>query len=122
MDTWDLFVKDNSNDLEIVEDSNDQTRQEELGCREIQAGIVERNWCLYATDKSSKLVLDTWDNLNSCMEPHYINESQVTIEGVHSSENHLNNHSKDLLYEIKFFSRSNKGGTALDILISICQQ
>ena len=54
LDTWDLFVRDNCNDLGTIEGSKTLTKQEELGRREIQTGIVERNWCLYSTDKSSR--------------------------------------------------------------------
>ena len=68
--------------------------QQEAGRREIQEGIKNRGWILYGTDKSGKLVLDTQENFNRAMAPHYTNETEVNINQVHESENGLNNHSK----------------------------
>ena len=46
------------------------------------------------TDKSGKLVLDTVENFNLCMRPHYENEEEVSIEQVHTAEARLNTHSQ----------------------------
>ena len=38
------------------------TEKEELGRKEIEEGVKEKDWRLYSTDKSGKLVLDTNEN------------------------------------------------------------
>ena len=58
IDTWDLYVKENCHNGSH-RGANNLTRQEELGRKEIQNGIEEKNWKLYGTDKSGKLELDT---------------------------------------------------------------
>ena len=93
VDTWDLYVRDNCNDKGVHANSQNLTRQELMGKKEIQEGIESRGWKLYATDKSGKLVLDTLENFNECMKPHYENEQECNIEDVHKSEKHLNTHS-----------------------------
>ena len=94
LDTWDLYVKDNVDDKDNHKNSMNFTKQEELGRKEIQTGIKDRGWILYGTDKSGKLVLDTQENFDRAMEPHFKNETEVSINNVHASEPLLNNHSK----------------------------
>ena len=94
LDTWDLFFSDHCDEKGSIRHSNNLTKEEMLGKCEIQEGIKSRGWVLYGTDKSRKLVLDTLENFNSAMEPHYAHEQEVTIDEVHNSENSLNNHSK----------------------------
>ena len=70
------------------------TKSEELGRKEIRNGIKEKDWKLYSTDKSDKLVLDTKENYLKAMEPHHAGHSKVKIEDVNNSESNLSNHSK----------------------------
>ena len=45
--------------------------QKALRRKEISEGVKGKNWMLYGTDKSGKLVLETKDNFLRVMEPHY---------------------------------------------------
>ena len=77
-----------------MEGSNNLSREEALGRAEIQCGVKDKGWKLYGTDKSGKLVLDTRQNFETCMAPHYQDEPVVAYEAVTRSEAILNNHSK----------------------------
>ena len=72
------------------------TKQEALGRKEIIRGIKNKNWMLYGTDKSEKLVLDTRENFLLAMAPQIRDHIEVSLNQVHESEKVLNNYSKGL--------------------------
>ena len=86
LDAFDLFAEENCNEEGIIKNSKNLTAAQCAGRKEIQQGIQEKGWMLYTTDKSGKLVLDTVENFNRAMEPHYLGEQEVTIQQVHQSE------------------------------------
>ena len=94
LDAWDLYTRDHTDNEGRVIGSQTLTRAEALGRKEIADGVKNRNWMLYGTDKSGKLVLDTRENFLKCMEPHSINDQQVEYEACLKSEPLLNNHAK----------------------------
>ena len=94
LDTWDLHVRDHVDDNGYHKGSNNLTRQQAEGRKEIQQGIKDRGWCLYGTDKSGKLVLDTQQNFLDSMKPHFEDHEEVDYDAVLYSEKTLNNHSK----------------------------
>ena len=64
-------------------------------------GVKSKGWIVYGTDKSGKLVLDTLQNFNESMKPHYENENEVSIETVSQSETQLNNHVRSITKMLK---------------------
>ena len=70
------------------------TKSELKGLKEIKHGVRNLGWCLYQTDKSGRMVLDTMENFISCMHDHIVNDSDATLEDVRVSELHLNNTSR----------------------------
>ena len=94
LDAWDLYMRSNLDNDGKLTDSNNLTRSEALGRKEISEGIKSRNWLLYGTDKSGKLVLDTRENFLECMKPHYEEDQIVGYDSVLRSESTLNNHSR----------------------------
>ena len=94
LDAWDLYIRQNTDAEGRVKGAQNLTRAEALGRKEISDGVKNRNWMLYGTDKSSKLVLDTRENFLNCMEPHFKNDQHVQYDAILRSEPLLNNHSK----------------------------
>ena len=94
LDAWESYIEENSDAEGRIVGSNNLTRAEALGRKEIADGVKNRSWMLYGTDKSGKLVLDTKANFLKCMEPHYQNDQEVTYNAVLKSEPLLNNHAK----------------------------
>jgi len=93
-DAFDEFFDENCDEKGRVRGSQNLTPSQQQGRREILDGIKTKNWTLYGTDKSGKLVLDTVKNFNKVMEPHYVNEREVSISDVHKAEPGLNTLSK----------------------------
>ena len=94
LDAWDLYIGKHSDKNGRIKGANNLTRAEALGRKEISEGVKNRNWMLYGTDKSGRLVLDTRDNFLRAMEPHYSGDQEVTYQAILNSEPLLNNHSK----------------------------
>ena len=46
--------------------------------RQAKAGISEKGWILYKTDKSGRLYLDTVTNYVTCMQEHIAKDRVVT--------------------------------------------
>ena len=62
IDEFNLYVQEHCNDKGVQKNSSNLSRAEFLGRQEIKEGIENRGWVLYSTDKSGKLVLDTYTN------------------------------------------------------------
>ena len=73
------------------------TPQEELGRQEIKAGIRDKGWILYNTDKSGRLVLDTKENFLKAMEVHVRDHRIVSLEDIREAEKIINNHSRAMI-------------------------
>ena len=67
-----------------------------MGYKEIKNGVENRGWIIYTSDKSGKLVLDTYENFVRCMEPHYSDHQETSMENVSKAEDKLNLHSKNI--------------------------
>ena len=50
---------------------NNLTEEEQAGLDDIKKGIANKDWMIYSSDKSGKIVLDTKQNFLSCMEEHF---------------------------------------------------
>ena len=50
----------------ICRDSDNLTQKERAGLEELREGIKSKDWIVYSTDKSGKMVLDTKENGNYC--------------------------------------------------------
>ena len=70
------------------------THEERTGLEEIREGIRTKNWMIYTTDKSGKVVLDTKENFLSCLEEHLKMDKRVTLVEVREAEKLLNDHSR----------------------------
>ena len=77
-----------------VDTRSNLTREEFLGRKEIEDGIKNKEWMLYHTDKSGKMVLDTKENYLRSMMPHYEGNHEATFEEIGASESILNAHSR----------------------------
>ena len=86
LDCFRDFVKDKcDNQLQPLNFMN-LSKLEEKGRKEIIKGIKEKDWYLYSTDKSGKLVLDTIENYAASMQEHFIDTEQVTYEIIWEAE------------------------------------
>ena len=74
---WYLHVRENVTENGVHRGSNNLTREQAEGKREIQRGIKDKGGMLYGTDKSGKLVLDQQVNFLKAMEPHYLGHVEV---------------------------------------------
>ena len=72
------------------------SKLEEKGRKEIIKGIKEKDWYLYSTDKSGKLVLDTIENYAVSMQEHLIDTEEVTYETIGEAEKTLYSYSTAL--------------------------
>ena len=72
-----------------------------------RGGVKNKDWRLYSTDKSGKLVLDTNDNYLRTKEKHVGVDREVGIEEVGVSEELLYQHSKAL---VKIFGVGKEAG------------
>jgi hypothetical protein len=61
------------------------------GLEEIKEGIKSKDWMLYLSDKSGKIVLDTKTNFLESMSEHFRNDDEVSIEDVKNAEVDINN-------------------------------
>ena len=86
---------------------NNLTEKEELGRQEIAEGVKNKDWRLYSTDKSGKLVLDTNEKYLRTQEKHVGVDREVGIEEVRVSEELLYQNSKDL---VKIFEVGREAG------------
>ena len=94
LDAWDSYIGRNEDDNGRIRGANNLTRAEAEGRREIAQGVKDKNWMLYGTDKSGRLVLDTRANFLECMKPHYEGDRVISYERVLQSEPLINNHTK----------------------------
>ena len=83
------------------------TEKEELGRQEIIEGGKNKDWRLYSTDKSGKLVLDTNENYLRTQKKHVGKDKEVGIEEVGESEKLLYQHSRAL---VKIFGVGKEAG------------
>ena len=60
----------------------------------VKTGICESGWCLYQTDKSGKMCLETVQNYIQCMNDHVKDDEVVTPDRVREAEVVLNNHAR----------------------------
>ena len=70
------------------------TKMQDLGRKELINGIKTKNWLVYGTDKSERLVLDTVQNYMKAMAPHIEGVDICQYDDVLEAEKSLNNHSK----------------------------
>ena len=68
-----------------------------MGRKEIEEGVKEKDWRLYGTDRSGKLVLDTNENYLRTQKKHVGGDKEVDIEEVGASEELLYQHSNSLV-------------------------
>ena len=109
IDEFNLYVQEHCNDKGVQKNSSNLSRAEFLGRQEIKEGIENRGWVLYATDKSGKLVLDTYSNFINSMRPHFETQDVVTIEDVHEAEKNLNDFSGALSEVISLGAHAGRG-------------
>ena len=83
------------------------TEKEELGRQEIVEGVKNKDWRLYSTDKSGKLVLDTNENYLRTQGKHVGKDKEIGIREVGESEKLLYQHSRAL---VKIFGVGKEAG------------
>ena len=95
-DIFDNYAIEMCDDQGRPKDWNNLTKQQYLGYKEIQNGVKNKGWMMYTSDKSGKLVLYTYENFVTCMEPHYIGHNEANMEVVNKAEDKLNLHTKNV--------------------------
>ena len=75
-----------------MKDSEVLTPDEQAGREEILEGVKNKDWIVYNSDKSGRIVLDTKTNYLRCMKEHYISDPVSNAEEVRKAEKVLNNH------------------------------
>ena len=88
------YLRNNCDSKGTPQLSDNLSREEAEGRDQILRGIKERDWVLYSTDKSGKLVLDTKTNYLQSIKPHFKSEIPSNMEEVAASERILNAHTK----------------------------
>ena len=68
------------------------SEKERAGLDEIHEGVRNREWTIYCTDKSEKIVLYKKENFLKCMEDHYLSDPLVTLQEVIEAEKNINDH------------------------------
>ena len=74
----------------------------------MREGIKFKDWIVYSTDKSRKMVLDTKENFLSCMEEHFRADRVITPQEVTQAEKVINDH-------VRAWCRTMSIGDALDM-------
>ena len=94
MDVIKDYMRTNCDKDGNMRESENLTRSEIEGRRQVREGIASKGWMLYQTDKSGKLCLDSVSNYEKCMAEHVLKDPIVTPEMVKQGENELNNHAR----------------------------
>ena len=64
------------------------------GLDEIKDGITNKDWMIYSSDKSGKIVLNRKENFLACMEEHFGCDQIVSPQTVRKTEEVLNDHAR----------------------------
>ena len=94
LETVDKYIKEYCDSDGIMKGSQVLTDQEEKGRKEILEGVKTKDWLVYTSDKSGRIVLDTKENFIDGMREHFSNDPVVTEAEVRKGETVLNNHSR----------------------------
>ena len=96
IDTIKKYLKEKCDPKGMPKDSVNLSESETRGKREISEGIKNKDWMVYSTDKSGKVVLDTKENFLSGMSEHFKSDPEATPEEVRTAEILLNEVSRSL--------------------------
>ena len=86
MDVIREYMRTNCDKDGNMKGSENMTKSELEGRRQVREGIASKGWMLYQTDKSGKLCLDTVSNFEECMAGHVLKDPIVTPEMVKKGE------------------------------------
>ena len=78
----------------VFKEGMNLTETERAGLDEIKEGIRNKDWMIYTSDKSGKVVLDTKENFLKCMKEHYEGDQVVTPDQLRKAEKNINDHAK----------------------------
>ena len=108
METIEKYLRSNCDKNGVSIGSDILTPEERAGLDELKVGVETKDWLVYTTDKSGKVVLDTKTNFLECMKEHYMKDEVVSPDKVRDAEHVINNHARSW---IKIFNIGGEAGS-----------